>query len=155
MNAVDSQCRLFYPSVNTVKRFEFIEHTADIGVRVWGVTLTELFSNAAFAMFSIVAELSGVREASNHLIEVTSRNREELLVEWLRELLYVSDVRRYLFSRFDLVEMDETRLKAVCWGESIDPARHLLRTEVKTVTYHQLYIRESPGGLEAQVIFDI
>ena len=138
-----------------MKRFEYIEHTADVGVRVWGMTLPELFANAAYAMFSIMAELAAVRGRFSEVVEVGSQNSEELLVEWLRELLYLSSIREYLFSRFDVVEMDETHLKAICWGEPIDAARHRLQTEVKTVTYHQLYIRRSAEGFEAQIIFVI
>jgi SHS2 domain-containing protein len=138
-----------------MKQFEYIEHTADVGVRVWGTTLPELFANAASAMFSIMGELASVKERSSEVVEVRSQNSEELLVEWLRELLYLSSIGEYLFSRFDVVEMDETYLKAVCWGEPIDASRHRLQTEVKTVTYHQLYIRRSPEGFEAQIIFDI
>jgi SHS2 domain-containing protein len=152
---VDSWSGLYYLLARLMERFEFIEHTADVGVRVWGVTLSELFRNAAYAMFSIMADLAAVRRASSEVVAVESQNSEELLVEWLRELLYLSSVRNYLFVGFDVVNMDETHLKAVCWGEPIDPVRHHLQTEVKTVTYHQLYIRQCAKGFEAQIIFDI
>jgi SHS2 domain-containing protein len=138
-----------------MSRFEFINHTADVGVRVWGATLRELFSNAAYAMFSIITNLDSVKETSSRSVEVESQNYEELLVEWLRELLYVSTVKEQLFKRFDIEELADTYLRSTCWGEAIDLARHELYTEVKTVTYHQLCIRESPEGWEAQIVFDI
>lgn len=138
-----------------MRKFEFIGHTADVGVRVWGATLPELFSNAAYAMFCIIANLDSVEETSKRQIEVRSGNCEELLVEWLRELLYISTVKEYLFKRFDIANLTDTRLRSTCWGEPIDLARHELQTEVKTVTYHQLYIKESPEGWEAQIVFDI
>jgi len=138
-----------------MKRFEFIDHTADVGVRVWGTTLRELFSNAAYAMFSIIANLGSVEEVSSRSIEVKSRNYEELLVEWLRELLYISTVKEQLFKRFEIEELADTRLKSTCWGEPIDLSRHELHTEVKTVTYHQLSIKRSLQGWEAQIVFDI
>ncbi len=138
-----------------MKKFEFIEHTADVGVKVWGTTLADLFSHAAYAMFSIILDLNSVEEKTSRSIEVQSQNHEELLVEWLRELLYVSSVKEYLFRRFDIETLTETSLKATCYGEKIDFTRHELQTEVKTVTYHQLYVKKSPGIWEAQIVFDI
>ena len=102
-----------------MKRFEYIDHTADVGVRVWGTTLPELFANAASAMFSIMAELAAVRGRFSEVVEVGSQNSEELLVEWLRELLYLSSIREYLFSRFDVVEMDETHLRPFAGGSQL------------------------------------
>ncbi len=138
-----------------MKKFEFIGHTADVGIRVWASTLPELFSNAAYAMFSIIVDLDSVEEKVSRSIEVKSQNYEELLVEWLRELLYISSVKDHLFKRFDIEKLEDTCLKSTCWGEAIDFARHELRTEVKTVTYHQLYVKKSLQGWEAQVVFDI
>lgn len=138
-----------------MEKFEFIGHTADVGIKVWGDILPELFSNAAYAMFSIIINLESVEEKLSQVVEVEAPNYEELLVEWLRELLYLSSVKELLFKRFEIEELEETRLRSTCYGEPIDLNRHELLTEVKTVTYHQLYIKKSSRGWEAQVVFDI
>jgi len=138
-----------------MKRYEFIEHTADVGVKVWGTTLIELFENASYAMFSIISDLDSVGETISRSVEVSAPNCEELLVEWLRELLYISTVKDIIFKRFKIDELSETRLIALCYGEPMNPDRHELRTEVKTVTYHQLYVRQLSRGWEAQIVFDI
>jgi SHS2 domain-containing protein len=135
-------------------RFEFVDHTADVGVKVWGTTLRELFANAAYAMFSIITDMEKIQETSIQPVEVESQNYEELLVEWLRELLYLCSVKEKLFRRFEIEELEETRLKALCHGEPLDLERHQLQTEIKTVTYHQLYIVKRGEGWEAQLIFD-
>jgi SHS2 domain-containing protein len=137
-----------------MERFEFIDHTADVGVRVWGNSIEELFANAAYAMFSVIANLEAVQETLHQSVEVESGNYEELLVEWLRELLYISSVKEKLFKRFEIKQLEETRLAAICHGEPIELDRHELLTEVKTVTYHGLYIAETPSGWEAQLVFD-
>ncbi len=137
-----------------MRRFEFIGHTADVGVKVWGTTIEELFSNASYAMFSIIVDLRTVRETLKQTVAVRSGNREELLVEWLRELLYISSVREKLFKRFEIQRLEETHLKALCYGEPLDLGRHQLLTEIKTVTYHGLYIAETQEGWETQIIFD-
>ena len=70
------------------KRYEQFSHTADIGVRVFGRTLKELFENAAFAMFDILADLDGLEGSLSQDFELTAPNKEELLIAWLDELLY-------------------------------------------------------------------
>jgi SHS2 domain-containing protein len=137
-----------------MRRFEFIGHTADVGIKVWGRTIEELYSNAAYAMFSIMVDTRTVGETLHEPVEVESRNSEELLVEWLRELLYLASVKGKLFKRFEIEALDGTHLKALCHGEVLEIDRHEMLTEVKTVTYHGLYIAEIEKGWEAQVIFD-
>jgi len=80
-----------------MKRFELVEHTADIGINAYGKTLTEAFANAAYGMFSIIAELESVREAESRRVEVSADDIEGLLFEWLNSLLYYFDVEMLPF----------------------------------------------------------
>ncbi len=75
-----------------VKRFEVIDHTADIGIAAYGADLKEAFANAAYALFSLMIDLEGVGDASCYDVEVTAEDRAELLVAWLNELIYLLDV---------------------------------------------------------------
>jgi SHS2 domain-containing protein len=136
-----------------MKRFELIEHTADTGLVAYGGTLAEAFANAAFGMFSIIAGLDNVREEESRRVKVRGPDMEGLLFEWLNELIYLFDVETLLFSRFDIVEFGESGLEAVCYGEKYDPARHHLKTEVKSATYHMLEVDAENNTV--RVIFDI
>jgi SHS2 domain-containing protein len=136
-----------------MKRFELIEHTADTGLVAYGGTLAEAFANAAFGMFSIIAGLDNVREDESRRVKVRGPDMEGLLFEWLNELIYLFDVETLLFSRFDIVEFGESGLEAVCYGEKYDPARHHLKTEVKSATYHMLEVDAENNTV--RVIFDI
>ncbi len=135
--------------------FEFIEHTADVGILARGATLAEAFQNAAQGMFSLIADLSQVAERAERPVMVTGRDLEGLLVAWLAELLYIFDAKGIIFSRFAIHEMDTQTLKAWAYGEPFDPDRHEARLAVKAVTRHQLSVREGRDGWEAQVILDI
>jgi SHS2 domain-containing protein len=135
------------------ERFELIEHTADIGLMAYGEDLAGAFVNAAYGMSSIMAELEDVKEAEFRLVEVEEDDWEGLLFEWLNQLVYLFDVARLIFTRFEVLEFEEYHLKVNCYGEKYDPARHRLQAAVKSATYHQLEVDTARNRV--QVIFDI
>jgi len=136
------------------KGFEIIEHTADVGIIAHGATLSQTFANAARALFSIITELDNVAEVLHRDIELVAPDQESLLVAWLNELIYLFDTENVLFKRFEISELNNTRLKARSYGERVDKSRHELKTGVKAATYHMLRI-DKGDGWQAQVLFDI
>jgi len=136
-----------------MKRFELIEHTADIGINAHGRTLAEAFANAAYGMFSIMTELENVREVESRRVEVSADDIEGLLFEWLNSLLYYFDVETLIFKRFDIKEFGDTRLTAECHGEKFDAARQNIKIGVKSATYHMLEVDRLKNRV--RVIFDI
>jgi SHS2 domain-containing protein len=136
-----------------MKRYELIEHTADMGLKAYGKTLAEAFANAAYGMFSIIAELGDVKEKETRRIEINGDDDESLLFEWLNSLLYYFDVEGLIFKRFDIVEFGEGRIKADCCGEKYNPKRHHLKTGIKSATYHMLEVDKAKNRV--QVIFDV
>lgn len=138
-----------------MKRYETFDHTADLGVRVFGQTCEEVFANAAYALFDLLTDLNHVRENFSYDLRVEAADREELLVRWLSELLSLSESRGYLFKNFSFSHLDQTSLQAEARGEAFDPSRHKFKMEIKAVTYHQVELKEKDGKWEARVIFDI
>jgi len=136
-----------------MKRFDIIDHTADVGIVAYGAELAEAFVNAAYAMFTLIADLEGVKQTISREIEVEAEDQEGLLVRWLNELLYLFDVERIIFSGFEITDFSDTHLKARGYGEPLDVSRHSLRAGVKAATYHMLKI-EKDKGYKAQVILD-
>src|SRR5262249_28739816 len=131
------------------------EHTADLGLRIRAATLGELFAEASVALFSTVVEdLATVRPTQRVEIAITGSDREYLLFDWLKELLYRFDADHLLFSRF-VVTVDAAGLKGEAWGEKLDWDRHVLRNEVKAITYHGLKVEPGTDGWLAEVIVDI
>jgi len=135
------------------KRYEIIEHTADTGLIAYGNTLAEAFANAAYGMFSIIAGLDDVREVESRTVTVDEDDAESLLFEWLNSLIYIFDVETIILKRFDITEMEDNRLRAICYGETYDPSRHELKTEIKSATYHMLEVDREHNRV--RVIFDI
>jgi SHS2 domain-containing protein len=87
-------------------------------------------------------------------IEIVGADREYLLFDWLRELLFRFDADHLLFSRFEAI-VSESGLRGTAWGEPIDPARHVLSHEVKAITYHGLRVERDGEEWTAEVIVDI
>ena len=138
-----------------MKPFETIEHTADIGIRAFGSSRQEVFTNAATGMFSLITDLAAVKPLDEYSVSVEAEDEETLLVEWLNELLYLYDSSSILFCRFKVTEMGDTRMKGVAVGEPVDPGRHKLDTDIKAVTYHLLKVGKVNGNWAAEVIFDV
>jgi len=135
--------------------FELFEHTADLGLRVRGPDLTTLFRDAGDGLFSIIAEPWTRKPASREFrFALEARRIDDLFFDWLNELLYTFDTSRYLLSEFEL-EMGPLRLEARAAGVEFDPVVHLLRHEVKAITYHGLRVEPDPEGWLAEVIVDI
>ena len=136
-----------------MKRFRLIEHTADVGLAAEGTTLAEAFANAAYGLFSIIAELKTVKETESRRLEISEDDPEGLLFEWLNSLIYLFDVEMLLLKKFDIIELDGRHLEAICYGERYDPSRHHLKTGVKSATYHMMKVDNKKN--QVQVIFDV
>jgi len=135
--------------------FAPIDHTADVGYRLFAPNLTELFAVAGRALFDAITELDSIQLQLERRIEVEADDVEALFVAWLAELNYYCITALELYAEFNVEKISPTAVRATVRGEKIDPARHVIQTEIKAVTYHELYVRETPNGWEAQVIFDV
>ena len=137
-------------------RFEEVEHTADIAIRVWGQDLAELFANAAYGMACQMADPDAVDLADQNpnaerLVELEAYDVETLLVAWLGELLYLGERDEVVFTDFDLLEVTGTRLRAVARGGPVPE----YRGHIKAVTFSELEIRRTDAGYETTIVFDV
>jgi SHS2 domain-containing protein len=137
------------------RRYEYIEHTADLGFKAYGITVEELFVNAAEALFEVLVALDSVRARDKRIIHVDSIDLETLMVSWLNELLYHFEMDGFLLKRSQIDKMASCSLQATVCGESIDPARHEIRTTIKAATYHQLYVKRLNDLWESRVVLDL
>jgi SHS2 domain-containing protein len=136
-------------------KYRQLSHTADLGWRIWGDSLPELFENAAAALVSTMTDRRSLRLKEAREIILESGDREALLVDWLNHLLYLFDVEGFLGREFQVRSLTPHRLQAQVRGEQFDPNRHPEKTAVKAATYHQLEIRQENGTWQATVIFDL
>ena len=138
-----------------MKRFEVLEHTADVGLMVYGNDLRALFENAGEAFFDLMTDLRKVRLRTERKIEIGNESLERLMVDWLTGLLYLHDVENLLFKRFIVESVGKEGLKATVKGEPFKEGVHVMKTGVKAVTYHQIEVRKEDGGWRARIILDL
>ena len=138
-----------------MKPYEFIEHTADVGVKAYGKNLSVAFENAAKAMFDIITDSSEIESIGQYDIELEAPDLEQLLVDFLSKLLFLNSAQNLVFGFFK-VELDEKnhRLKAHICGEQYTTSKHKMGTEIKAVTYHMLEVHTAKPYW-VQVLFDI
>ncbi|RKY32804.1 MAG: archease [Candidatus Omnitrophota bacterium] len=140
------------------KKYQILEHTADIGIKVKGKDLKELFKNAAVAMFDIIVEKKPENtqnglDSKKIFIRQEAQNSEELFINWLNELLSLSAAKEMIFEDFQINKLDEENLIAQVRG--VDTNKYKVNTEIKAATYHGLKIEKGSTGWQAEVIFDV
>ncbi|MBI2872239.1 MAG: archease [Chloroflexi bacterium] len=135
-------------------RYRYMEHTGEVGVEAWGDSLADAFAAAAEGMFAVMADLDTVRDGEAIEVEVQAADMETLLVEWLNELLFRSEVDNLLLKRCEILEIDDGHVKARCYGERPDQDRHRLGGGVKAATYHLVRV-ESHRPYRVRVILDV
>ena len=144
------------------KDFELLPHTADLKLRVYGETLAELFTNAIVGMFQSIgphAQGCVVRDerlicdylSVNRTVDVSAQSVDLLLVEFLSEALYLSDVYNEAYLDTDVEYISQTQVKALLKGVPIEG----FDQEIKAVTYHELLVKQTNGLWVADVLFDI
>ena len=133
-------------------KYRLLEHTADAMVEVHGEDLDERFENAAYAMFDQITDLSRVVPKGELKVVMSGETREQLLVDFLQELLFVHDTEDLVFVEFQ-VKTDGKTLEALVRGEKFDEQRHTKRSVVKGVTYHRLEFDDQ--GKSLTILFDV
>lgn len=138
-----------------MKPFEMMNHTADISIKAYGKSLKELFENAALGMFNILADLEGITTSTELEIKVEAPDKQELLVEWLDELLYDFYTKHIIFCEFNITELTDKNLTAKVKGRFIGENKNRLKTEIKAATRHDLRIKKKEDTYEVQIVFDV
>ncbi len=131
--------------------FEELDHTADWKIRIWGKDYADLFRNAALAMYAMMGKKVRTGPDVQREIDVEAGDYPSLLVAWLNELLFHSEVNEEIYDDVDILEISPERVRARVHG-------FVGKTElskIKAATYHDLEIRETDQGVEATVVFDV
>ncbi len=137
-------------------RYRTFDHTADLGIEVYGRTREELFVHAAEALADLLADREGMRADRSFRIRATGEDGSDLLVNFLREVLYQFQGNRLLLQEIRITNLTKNEIRAEARGEVLDHAGERLRREIKAVTYHQAsLIRCKSGRWTARVILDV
>lgn len=138
-----------------MERYRVFNHTADLGIEVYGKTVEDLFSNAVFALFDLITDLKHVHVREVRRITVSGDGWDDLLVNFLREVLYLFNGERFLVKTCVIKDMREDYCEAELRGEMYQPETHTLYKEIKAVTYHQIMVKKTTSNWMGRVIFDV
>ena len=131
--------------------FVEVEHTADWAIRVRGKTLSELFINVAIGMYSLVVNRPSGKAEIERTVDVEGVDPETLLINWLNELVYHTEMDNEVFSEFVMQSFEANHLRATVRGS----ATHQLKKHIKAATFNDLCIIPTEKGYEATVVFDV
>jgi SHS2 domain-containing protein len=138
--------------------FELFDHTADIGVIAHGSEVTAVFEQAALGMFTIIFHGTPpeVKSKGEYEIKLNAKDLEQLMVDWLDELLYIYSTEHIVFSKFKIdIDVKNFILDANVYGEIVSDDLLLGTCEIKAVTYHMLEVKNINDHWEAKILFDI
>ena len=135
--------------------YRVLDHTADLSIEVPGTDPKNLFENACMALMSILIGGTTSETPTSATISVKGQDLTDLLVRWLGEILYLFNGEERVVTSASIREMTSERLEATVEAVPFDPSSHVVRTDVKAVTYHQAQVVEKHGRWVARVIFDV
>jgi len=136
-------------------RYELLEHTADVAVRVRGADFGELYGGIVWAVVDLMADASAVLAAVSRPLELAAASTEELVVALANEALFYFETDRLLLPQLVVASASATSLRGTLAGEPLDPGRHGWKTELKSATYHDLVLRRDAGGLVIDLVLDV
>ncbi|MBD3247007.1 protein archease [Candidatus Pacearchaeota archaeon] len=142
------------------KKFQFLEHTADIKFQAFGKTKEKAFENSALAMFDSMSD-DAVKEKTTKTVKVRGKDDENLLYEFLEELLFLFDSELFFVSKIKNIEINkeskksnQQSLKAELVGDSAE--NYEMKNDIKAVTYNEMFVKKNKkNDWVCQVVLDI
>ena len=140
-----------------MSNYKFFDHTADIGVEITGRTKKELFVNAAEALFEVMIENKVGEKSAKQLKKITIEGADvaDLLINFLRELLYLFNGEKFITHNCEIIKFKKKELAVELTGDLFNSKKHLIKTEIKAVTYSGLTVERVKTGWRARIIFDV
>ena len=138
------------------KKYRLTKHQSELAVRVIGESQADLFANSALALYDVMVADMDIIESKERLpLEVEGADRDDLMINWVRELLYLYQSSGYLIKEFVIREVKDTVVKADVAGEKIDPDRHEIKQEIAAVAFHKSRMEKTGNQWTAHLIFEL
>lgn len=143
-------------------KYKFLEKVAiaDIAYKAYGKDLNELFENSAFAIFELTADIKTVDAKKKLKIEIESEKIENLLYDFLSEILFLKDSKYMVFKKVKVSIKENKKnkkyqLKSILEGDTINPQKQQLENDIKAVTMHMFKVEKIKNSWKATIVLDI
>jgi len=134
------------------KKYEFLEHTADIKFKVYGKKLNELFENSVLAVSSILAKGNKIKSLKKKKINIEGKDNENLMYQLVDEIIFLLDAENFIVSKAKL-KVSERKIEGEVAGD--DSKKYKDLDHIKAATYAEMYVKKTSQGFEAQVVVDV
>ena len=141
--------------MDNTKRYRITPHHSELAVKVFGSSQLELFQNSGWALFDVTTDIEKIETKDCVPLEVEGTDQDDLLVNWVRELLYLYQGSGYLLKEFRINELGDKLVKAEACGEKIDPDRHEIKKEIMAIAYDKSRMAKTGDQWTAQLIFEV
>ena len=142
-----------------MQKYRFLEDVAlaDICYEAYGKDLNEVFENCALAIFELSADIKTVKEKEKVEIELEHKKIDNLLYDFLSEILFLKDSKYIVFKKVkvQIKEGKANKLNAVLFGDTINPKKQRLENDIKAITMHMFELKKEKKGYKATVVVDI
>jgi SHS2 domain-containing protein len=135
--------------------YTLLDHTADLGIKVRGTDLKDLFEGAGRALMHLMVRAEIPSKTTSMKISVSGEDLADLMVRWLGEILYLFAGENLVVTSIRMDSVSTSHLDATLETVPFEPEIHETLGEIKAVTYHQIQVTEKANGWEAKVIFDV
>ncbi|MDJ0829768.1 MAG: archease [Desulfobacterales bacterium] len=136
-------------------KYRILDHTADFGIQVFGQSAQEVFIQAAYAMMEQIVNRKALEVKFENQLVIEGFDWPDLMVNWLRELLFLWSGNELLMKRALINTLSPNRLSAVLKLDVYSAKRHVIKNEIKAITYHELQVKQTVAGWQAQFICDV
>jgi len=140
-------------------KFKYLEDVAiaDIAFEAYGKNLNELFENCGLAVSECMVNIKTIKPKIKKEIKLESDKLDNLLYDFLSELVFIKDTEGLLFSKYSISvkESKKFQMKAICSGDKIDRKNQELRNDVKAITMHMFEIKKTGAKYTSRVVVDI
>lgn len=138
-----------------MKYYEIFSHTADLGFKVFGKTKEQLFENSGKALFDILIGIENIKESKEKNLTIRANNLEDLLLNTLSEFLFTFSVKKLIFKNFFVKFINENEINIIAKGEEFNKNKHIIKREIKAITYHDFKVYKEENIWCANIVIDI
>lgn len=137
------------------RKYRIFDHTADLGLEIYGHTIEELFANAAYALSDVTTNVQSVASREERALSIDGSDRTDVFVNFLREILYLINGEGLVLKTCRIDAMTPHSVTATVVGEAFVSGRHVVKAEIKAITYHQAEVLQTETGWKGRVICDV
>jgi SHS2 domain-containing protein len=143
-----------------MREFSILDHTADVMIEGVGKSIEEAFESIALALINVMINHNNITAKSKikDKIQVRTKNIEDVLIDFLNKLIFLKDVKKFVFSDIKVKISQDDEVFVVefeLFGDYYNSGNYDFEVDVKGASYSGLEIKELNGKYVCRCIVDV